>query len=203
MLRSFLLGSLLFTACVPAKPAPTYARSTAAAPARSRGIAVRGRIPRGQRVDAVVAIQVSRTGKRKRIRVRPAADGTYEMQLAPGYQYALAYEDRGRRTGNVTFPSASGRPSQVINVSQNVVVNQSYVELGETTYVGGVYVAAYDPGSFLDSDGDGEVDAQDVDDVEDAPMAFDESAFDAADVEEVEGVEDFGAADDETNETDE
>ena len=183
MLRSILLGSLLFTACAPAQPASTYPRSTAA-PARTRGIAVRGKVPRGQRIDAVVAIQVDRTGKRRRIRVRPAADGSYELQLAPGHQYAVAYEDRGRLTGNVTFPSASGRPSQVINVSQNVVVNQSYVELGETTYVDGVYVAAYDPGTFLDSDGDGEVDAQDVDDVEYEAMSVDESAFEGADVED-------------------
>jgi hypothetical protein len=155
---------------------------------------VRGRIPRGQRVDAVVAIQVDRMGKRKRIRVRPAADGSYQLRLAAGHQYAVAYEDRGRLTGNVTFPSRGGRQSQVINVSQNVVVNQPYIDLGDTTYVGGTYVAAYDPGAFLDSDGDGEVDAVDADDIEAVPLSVDEAIFDAPDAgDELDEVDDADA----------
>jgi hypothetical protein len=185
MKRISLALFVSFAACAPASTAPVYvapAQAPAASP-QQRGIAVRGRVPRGKRVDYIVAVQVDRTGKRKRIRVRPAADGSYQLQLPPGHQYAMAYEERGRLTGNVSFPSAGGRQSNVINVSQNVVVNQ-YVDLGETTYVGGVYVAAYDPEVYLDSDGDGTVDAQDPDDV-DEEVSFDASAFEEADVEDI------------------
>ena len=161
-------AAIALTACAPTtnNTMPTYAgpARTAAPAARTKGIAIRGRVPRGKRVDAIVAVQVDRQGRRQRIRVRPAADGSYALQLPRGHRYAMAYEHGGRLVGNVSFPSATGRPSQTINVSQNVVVNQQVVDLGEPSYVGGVFVAAYDPEVYFDSDGDGTTDAQDADD---------------------------------------
>ncbi|MDQ3366217.1 MAG: hypothetical protein M3680_12390 [Myxococcota bacterium] len=205
MLRTCLILSLSLGACAPtthttpsymtggARPAPAAATSS-----RGRAIAVRGRIPRGKRVDFIVAVQIDRSGRRKRVRVRPARDGSYQMQLAPGHRYAMAYEERGRLVGNVSFPSAGGRQTQVINLSQNVVVNQhTHVDLGEPTYVGGVYVAAHDPEAYLDSDGDGLVDAQDPDDVDDDQLVADAGAFEG-DFEDVSyddgGYDDGGAA---------
>jgi len=63
-------------------------------------------------------------------------------------------------------------------VSQNVTVNQSNIDLGDTTYVDGHFVAAHDPAAYLDSDGDGVVDAQDPDDAEEGPVAIEPGAFD-------------------------
>jgi hypothetical protein len=167
MLKSLLIASLSLAACAPTthnNTTPIYAGAARAPAAKSRGIAMRGKVPRGKRVEYVVAVQIDRQGKRRRIRVRPAADGSYAMQLPPGHRYAMAYEDRGRLVGNVSFPSAHGKPSTTINVSQTVVMNQQYIDLGEPTYVGGVFVAAADPELYLDSDGDGVVDMQDGDD---------------------------------------
>ena len=162
MLRSILIASLSLAACKAAPHATVY---TAPQPAtQSRGVAMRGMVPRGQYIEYVVAVQIDSHGKRRRIRVRPAADGSYALHLPPGHRYAMAYENRGRIVGNVSFPNAHGKPSQTINLSQNVVVNQQYIDLGQPTYVGGVYVAATDPSAYLDSDGDGTVDAQDPDD---------------------------------------
>lgn len=161
MLRSILIASLSLAAC---KPAP---RATVTAPqpgTLTRDVAMRGMIPRGQHIEYVVAVQIDHQGKRRRIRVRPAADGSYALHLPPGHRYAMAYENQGRIVGNVSFPNAHGQPSQTINLSQNVVVNQQYIDLGQPTYVGGVYVAATDPGAYMDSDGDGIVDEQDPDD---------------------------------------
>ena len=167
MLKPVLIASLSLAACAPTthNTTPVYvggARATA--PTKARGVALRGKVPRGKRVDYIVAVQVDRQGKRQRIRVRPAPDGSYALQLPRGHRYAMAYEQGGRLVGNVSFPSATGRPSHTINVSQQVVVNQQFIDLGEPTYVGGLFVAAYDPESFLDNDGDGMVDAQDHDD---------------------------------------
>ncbi|MBA3818826.1 MAG: hypothetical protein H0X17_08035 [Deltaproteobacteria bacterium] len=192
MLRTFLILSLSTGACAPTThTTPSYigggtrSAASAASSSRGRGIAVRGRIPRGKRVDFIVAVQIDRAGRRKRVRVRPARDGSYQMQLAPGHRYAMAYEERGRLVGNVSFPSAGGRQTQVINLSQNVVVNQhTHVDLGEPTYVGGVYVAAHDPEAYLDSDADGLVDAQDPDDLDDDQLVADAGAFEG-DFEEV------------------
>ena len=169
MLKPVLVASLCLAACAPTtnNTAPVYGGRTgapAAAPHKQRGVAIKGRVPRGKRVDYIVAVSVDRQGKRQRIRVRPAADGSYAMQLPRGHRYAMAYEHGGRLVGNVSFPSASGRPSQTINVTQQVVVNQQFIDLGEPTYVGGVFVAAYDPEAYLDSDGDGTLDFQDLDD---------------------------------------
>ncbi len=203
MLRTLLIGSLWLGACAPVThTTPVYvgARSPTGA-ARARGGAVRGRIPRGKAVDRVVAIEVDATGRRHRIRVRPAADGSFQLELPPGHRYAMAYEDQGQVVGSVDFPRPGGRHSQVINVSQNVVVQQSsYVDLGDTTYVGGVYVAANDPEMYLDSDGDGTVDAQDPDDVGGDDPAVDAGAFegDADEIDEGDGASgDAGAVDDE------
>jgi hypothetical protein len=167
MFKPLLIASLSLAACAPTtnNTTPVYSGTAARAPAaKSRGIAMRGRVPRGKRVEYVVAVQIDRQGKRRRIRVRPAADGSYAMQLPPGHRYAMAYEDRGRVVGNVSFPSSRGKPSTTINVSQTVVMSQQYIDLGEPTYVGGVFVAAADPDMYLDSDGDGVVDMQDGDD---------------------------------------
>jgi hypothetical protein len=192
MLRSSLVLVLSLAACAPPSSTPIYVGgggAPAAAPARSRGIVVRGRVPRGKRIDHIVAVQVDASGRRQRIRVRPAADGTYAVQLPAGHRYAMAYEDRGRLVGRMSFPSAGGRQSQVINVSQNVVINQNqYVDLGEPAYVGGVFVAAYDPETFLDSDGDGLVDAQDPDDVDDDGLIVAEASFEG-DFEDVDDAE--------------
>jgi hypothetical protein len=166
MLKPLLIASLSLAACAPpsTNTAPVYGQPRAAAPAKARGVALRGRVPRGKRVDYIVAVQIDRQGKRQRIRVRPAADGSYALQLPRGHRYAMAYEQGGRLVGNVSFPSASGKPSYTLNVSQQVVVNQQYIELGEPTYVGGFFVAAYDPELYMDNDGDGTPDAQDLDD---------------------------------------
>jgi hypothetical protein len=165
-------------ACAPASTSrPMYTSPQPVATSRPQTLAVRGRIPRGQRIDHIVVVQIDRQGRRQRIRVRPAADGTYAVQLPPGHSYAMAYEAQGRLVGNVSFPRGGGRSSQVLNVSQNVTVNQ-YVDLGDTTYVDGVYLAAHDPDEFMDSDGDGTVDAQDPDDVDEDVVAIDAGAFD-------------------------
>ena len=76
--------------------------------------------------------------------------------------------------GKVNFPSAHGGSHQAINVSQNVVVNQQqFVDLGEPVFVGGVFVASHDPAAYLDSDGDGAVDAADPDaDVDEPTDAY-------------------------------
>jgi hypothetical protein len=185
MLRMLVIVILAAGACAPATttpaympaPRPAYAAAAPAATARPRTVAIRGRVPRGKRVEYVVAVPIDPQGRRQRIRVRPAADGSYQLRLPPGHRYAMAYEDRGRMVGNVTFPSAGGRQSQVINISQNVVVQQQYVDLGEPTYVGGVFVATYDPEAYFDSDGDGTVDAQDPDDVDDDAWVADAGAF--------------------------
>jgi len=192
MFRSSILIALSLSACAPTNnyAGPRPAQPTAAAPAATSSIAVRGRIPRGKRVDAIVAVQIDRSGKRKRIRVRPAADGSYQLQLPPGHRYAMAYEAQGRRVGNVRFPSAGGRQTQVINVSQNVVVNQQFVDLGEPTYVGGVFVAQQDPEVYLDSDGDGLVDAQDPDDVDEEEVAMGDEAVFEGEFDEVDEGED-------------
>lgn len=161
-----LLLVFLISACAPTTnhTTPVYAGAVQRPVAKARGLAMRGKVPRGQRVEYVVAVQIDRQGKRKRIRVRPAADGSYAMQLPPGHRYAMAYEDRGRVVGNVRFPGAQGKTNLSINVSQNVVVNQPYIDLGEPTYVGGVYIAAADPEQYLDNDGDGTLDYEDGDD---------------------------------------
>jgi hypothetical protein len=163
-----LVLALLVSACAPTTNNTTPVYGGGAAPQKSstkgRGVAMRGKVPRGKRVEYVVAVQIDRQGRRKRIRVRPAADGSYAMQLPPGHRYAMAYEDRGRVVGNVRFPGAQGKTNLSINVSQNVVVNQQFIDLGEPTYVGGVYVAAADPEQYLDNDGDGILDYQDGDD---------------------------------------
>jgi hypothetical protein len=166
MLKHLFIVSLSLGACAPTtnNAAPVYGSGARAPAAKSRGIAMRGKVPRGKRVEYVVAVQIDRQGKRRRIRVKPAADGSYALQLPPGHRYAMAYEDRGRLVGNVSFPSSRGKPSTTINVSNTVVMNQQYIDLGEPTYVGGVYVAAADPDLYLDSDGDGTVDMQDGDD---------------------------------------
>ena len=167
MLKTIWIASLALAACAPTthNTTPVYAgQPRATGTAKGRGVAMRGRVPRGKRVDYVVAVQVDRQGRRQRIRVRPAADGSYALQLPRGHRYAMAYEEGGRLVGNVSFPSAGGRPSHTINVSQNVVVNQQFIDLGEPSYVGGVFVAATDPAAYLDSDGDGIFDAQDADD---------------------------------------
>ena len=177
MFRTSFIFALACAACTPSSPKAGYTGPQPRAQTQPRTIAVRGRVPRGQRVDVIVAVQIDPSGRRKRIRVRPAADGSYQMHLPPGHRYAMAYESQGRRVGSVSFPSANGRPTQVINVSQNVVVNQSFVDLGEPTYVGGVFVAAYDPETYLDSDGDGTVDAQDPDDVDDDLAMVEASMF--------------------------
>ena len=177
MLRSALLLSLSLAACAPTTAtSPGYVAPRAAA-APGHGLAIRGRIPQGRRVDYIVAVQIDRQGRRHRIRVRPAADGSYALQLPPGHRYAMAYELGGRMVGNVTFPH-NGRQSQVINVSQNVTVNQGFIDLGDTTYIDGRFVAASDPEQFLDSDGDGVVDAQDPDDADEGPVAIEPDAFD-------------------------
>ena len=185
MLRTSLFVVFSLAACVPPSQTagPVFVGGTSP-PAAQRGasmghtMAVRGRIPRGKHVDYIVAIQIDHTGKRQRIRIRPGADGSYNLQLPQGHRYAMAYEDGGRIVGNVSFPTKTGHPSQVINVSQNVVVNQQYVDLGEPTYVGGVYIAANDPGIYMDSDGDGIADVQDDDiDADDAIAAVDASAW--------------------------
>ena len=167
MLKTILVSSLALAACAPTtnNTMPVYAgQPRAGAAPKTKGLALRGRVPRGKRVDYIVAVQIDRQGRRQKIRVRPAADGSYALQLPRGHRYAMAYEQGGRLVGNVSFPSASGRPSQTINVSQNVVINQQFVDLGEPSYVGGVFVAAYDPEVYFDSDGDGIADAQDQDD---------------------------------------
>jgi hypothetical protein len=187
---------LVIAGCMPAAqpPPPAYA-PRAAAGQPTRGLAIRGRVPRGARVDHIVAIQVDvRTGKRQRIRVRPAADGSYQLQLPRGHRYAMAYEAGGRMVGKVAFPGPRGQPTQTINVSQNVVItNQSqYVDLGDTSYVNGAFVAASDPYAYLDSDGDGVVDDQDadpgVDLADDGDVVAEQQAFegegDFADVDE-------------------
>ncbi len=169
VLLTTLSLSVSLAACAPPSQtaAPMASGGVPAAGPRNggsaRGMAVRGRVPRGRHVDYIVAIQIDQRGRRQRIRIRPGADGSYVMQLPRGHRYAMAYEDGGRMVGTVSFPSKAGRPSQVINVSQNVIVDQQYVDLGEPTYVDGFYVAAYDPGIYMDSDGDGIVDAQDND----------------------------------------
>lgn len=157
---------LLLVGCAPASPPPAYP-APAAARAPKSGLAIRGRVPRGHRVDHIVAIQVDvKTGKPQRIRVKPAADGSYQLALPRGHRYAMAYEAGGRMVGKVEFPAPrGGQPQQTINVSQNVVItNQNqYVDLGDTNYVNGAFVAASDPYAYLDSDGDGVVDEQDED----------------------------------------
>ena len=162
MLRSILIASLSLAACKPAGTTQVYPSSAPAA--ETRTVAMRGKVPRGTRVEYVIAVQIDQRGKRRRIRVRPAADGSYALHLPPGHRYAMAYETQGRIVGNVSFPNAHGKPSQTINLSQNVVVNQQFIELGEPTYAGGAFVAAADPLMYMDSDGDGTVDAQDLDD---------------------------------------
>jgi hypothetical protein len=201
MLRTLVIVSLSLGACAPtAHNSTVYAGSTTPAPSssRGRGIAVRGRIPRGQAVDRVVAVEVDPAGRRHRIHVRPAADGSFQLQLPVGHRYAMAYEDRGRVVGAVDFPRAGGRRSAIINVTQNVVLQQSaYVDLGDTTYVDGVYVAANDPETYLDSDGDGTVDAQDPDEVDQQEPVVDAGAFegDADEIDEGDGAGfDAGAA---------
>ncbi|HEY5926991.1 MAG TPA: hypothetical protein VIV11_35130 [Kofleriaceae bacterium] len=165
MLKTILFVAVSLAACAPKQTTPIYVGGQGSPAAQKpRGVALRGKVPRGKRVDYIVAVQVDRQGKRHRIRVRPAADGSYALQLPRGHRYAMAYEHQGRLIGNVSFPSATGRPTSVINVSQNVVVNQQYIDLGEPSFVGGVFVAAYDPEVYLDSDGDGMTDAQDLDD---------------------------------------
>lgn len=202
MFKSVFIVSCLLAACAPAthNTTPVYVGGAGRAQpaARSRGVAMRGKVPRGKRVEYVVAVQIDAKGKRRRIRVRPAADGSYALQLPPGHRYAMAYEDRGRLVGNVTFPTQPGRPpSTTINLSQNVVVNQQYIDLGEPTYVGGVFVAAADPEHYLDNDGDGVLDYQDgdddgdgLDDIQDpddtADIVADASVFDG-DFEDVDG----------------
>ena len=175
MLKMISIAALLLAACAPStrNTTPVYvgAPRAAAAP-RTKGLALRGKVPRGKRVDYIVAVSVDRKGKRQKIRVRPSADGSYAVQLPRGHRYAMAYEQGGRLVGNVSFPSKTGRPSQTINVTQNVVVNQQYIDLGEPTYVGGVFVAAYDPEVYMDSDGDGTFDAQDQDDDGDGMQDF-------------------------------
>ena len=180
----FIYGlAVVLVACAPAaNPPPNYAAHPAARSA-SAGLAVRGRVPRGKRIDYIVAVSVDqRTGKRQRIRVRPTQDGSYTVQLPKGHRYALAYEAQGQFAGAVTFPNAKGgRPSQTINVSQNVIVNQNnqsqYIDLGDTNYVDGQYVAAYDPYAYLDSDGDGTPDEQDDDGAVDVSVAVDQQSF--------------------------
>jgi hypothetical protein len=201
-----LLLAFLVSACAPTtnNTTPVYG---GAAPRKSgdkgRGVAMRGKVPRGKRVEYVVAVQIDRQGKRKRIRVRPAADGSYAMQLPPGHRYAMAYEDRGRVVGNVRFPGAQGKTNMSINLSQNVVVNQQFIDLGEPTYVGGVYVAAADPEQYLDNDGDGVLDYQDGDDdgdgVDDAGDP-DEDTEEVADASMFEG--DFDEVDDDGDDHD-
>ena len=167
MLKTIWIAALALTACAPTtnNTTPVYAsQPRAAAAPKTKGVALRGRIPRGKRVDYIVAVSVDRQGRRQKIRVRPAADGSYAVQLPRGHRYAMAYEQGGRLVGNVSFPSKTGRPTQTINVTQNLVVNQQYVDLGEPTYVGGMFVAAYDPEVYFDSDGDGIMDVQDDDD---------------------------------------
>jgi hypothetical protein len=212
MLKSLFIASVLLGACAPSthNTTPVYVGGAGRAQpaAKTRAIAMRGKVPRGKRVEYVVAVQIDTKGKRRRIRVRPAADGSYALRLPPGHRYAMAYEDRGRLVGNVSFPSQPGRPpSTTINLSQNVVVNQQYIDLGEPTYVGGVFVAAADPGQYLDNDGDGVLDYQDGDDDGDglddnqdpdasADIVADASAFDG-DFEDVEesAIYDDGGAD--------
>ncbi|CAN5652713.1 hypothetical protein BH11MYX1_BH11MYX1_57730 [soil metagenome] len=155
-------------------------RSATVAPS---GLGLRGRAPRGKHIDYVVAVTVDqRTGKRERIRARTGPDGSYTMQLAKGHRYALAYEADGQYVGAVSFPNAHGAPTTTINVSQSVVVNQNqqhqYVDLGDTNYVNGTYVAVNDPYAYLDSDGDGIVDEQDADSRgDDLGMDVDAHAF--------------------------
>jgi hypothetical protein len=188
MLRTLVIVSLSLGACAPTTHnTPVYvAGGGPAGHARPRAIAVRGRIPRGKAVDRVVAVEVDARGRRRRIHVRPAADGSYQLQLPAGHRYAMAYEDQGRVVGDVDFPAAGGKRTQVINVSQNVVVQQNnYVDLGVTTYVDGAYVAANDPGAYLDSDGDGIVDDQDSDAVAVDEEAIDEGAFEGGDAQDV------------------
>lgn len=215
MLKTILLASLSLAACVPTTHnTPVYVGGAGRpAAGKARSVAMRGKVARGKRVEYVVAVQIDRQGRRRRIRVRPAADGSYALQLPPGHRYAMAYEDHDRVIGNVSFPNAHGRPSQTINLSQNVLVNQQFIDLGEPTYIGGVYVAAADPEQYLDSDGDGTIDAQDVDDDGDgiadaqdpdendgAGIVADSSAFEEGDFEDIDestGVgETDGAADD-------
>ncbi|MDQ3341596.1 MAG: hypothetical protein M4D80_41115 [Myxococcota bacterium] len=200
MFRTSLVFALALAGCAPSSPNTAYTgpqppRAQPASQSRSRAIVVRGRVPRGKRVDVIVAVQIDQHGRRKRIRVRPAADGSYQMHLPPGHRYAMAYESQGRRVGNVSFPSAGGRQTHVINVSQNVVLNQAYVDLGEPTYVGGVFVAAYDPEAYLDSDADGVADAHDPDDVDDdQDLAMLDAGVFEGDFEEV--IDDGTAVDD-------
>ncbi len=167
-------------ACAPNQaPPPAYPARGQAAPATSAGLGIRGRVPRGKRIDYVVAVTVDqRTGKRERIRARTRADGSYALQLAKGHRYALAYEAGGQYAGTVSFPNPKGAPSTTINVSQNVVVtqNQQFVDLGDTNYVNGTYVAVNDPYAYLDSDGDGIVDEQDADSRVDDDLAIDVDA---------------------------
>jgi len=208
MLKMILLATITLAACAPAthNTTPVYAGAARAPGHKTKGVALRGKVPRGKRVDFIVAVQIDRQGRRQKIRVRPAADGSYALQLPRGHRYAMAYEQGGHLVGNVSFPSASGRPSQTINVSQNVVVNQQFIDLGEPSYVGGVFVAAYDPEVYFDSDGDGIADAQDQDDDGDGMpdlqdpddnedhVVADASAFDG-DFEEIDEGNGFDAAD--------
>ena len=170
MLKMVSIALVSFAACAP-PPSPGYVSN--AASARVQPIALRGRIPDDKYIDYIVAVSVDNKGRSQtKTRFRPAADGSYAVQLPRGHRYAMAYEQGGRVVGNVTFPSARGKPSQTINVTQNVVVNQQYIDLGEPTYVGGVFVAAYDPEVYMDSDGDGTFDAQDQDDDGDGMADF-------------------------------
>lgn len=167
MNRSALATLIFVTACVPPAQtvhvAPVRPQAANIAPARQR-VAVRGRAPRGQRIDFIVAVQVDqRTGRRTRVRVRPAVDGSYALHLPRGQRYKLAYESGGRMVGEVKFPTQRGQPNNVLSISTNVVVN-NYVDLGEPSWVGGVFVATHDPYSYLDSDGDGTYDIADQDD---------------------------------------
>jgi hypothetical protein len=200
MLKTISIAALALAACAPTtrNTTPVYVGAPRAAAPRAKGIALRGRVPRGKRVDYIVAVSVDRQGRRQRIRVRPATDGSYAVQLPRGHRYAMAYEQGGRVVGNVTFPSARGKPSQTINVTQNVVVNQQYIDLGEPTFVGGVFVAAYDPEVYMDSDGDGTFDAQDQDDDGDGMADFQDP-----DASEIDIVADASAFDGDFEEIDE
>jgi len=217
-MRNYLITFVTFSilaACVPPSttggagaPATAAAEPASGAHQKRPPVPLRGRVPKGKKVDRVVAVEVGAKGhKPKRIHITPAADGSFAMKLPRGRKYAVEFERGGKRVGELSFPKHKGsKPSRVLNISSNVNVKQSYIDVGTVNGVdGGDYAAEIDPLTEMDSDGDGVDDYDDPDVDNDGVADADDQDSDGDGIsdadEEAEAESEQAEADDESTDT--
>jgi hypothetical protein len=173
---------------------------------------VKGRAKGKKKVTHVVAIPKAKKGQPtpKPIRVPVAADGSYALDIYYGYGWVITYEADGRKVGVASYKTKGGKPSYTFNLTSNATIVNPVFDLG--VYVDSTdhyFVVEHSPWEYYDTDGDGQVDALDLDDdndgtPDDADTDDDGDGWDDADADfdaDNDGEMDFFDADDDNDGT--